>query len=392
MHTVIRKPTLPAATSEGIPQGGRNDVGKGMSLQKRIGVQRQARRGRASNQTHREITEKINRPLSEIALERSDIPAFDPAKFACRSIEERHRTIKKGDRIRRPLNAFMLYRKTYQEVAKSLCTKTNHQQISTICGRSWRDLEPLRIRKKFEQLAQVEKRKHIEAHPGYKYIPISNKKAKLEDGVEMNANGDVTDGNDYIDERSGSTQSGQHMNTTAASQRELEGSMLYDGHIWGPPPRFILGEQGYLGEDNRLMPWSPHVSGNQYAYSQSPYSAAGFGHLHEPSFAGIPSISAGSMDPAAVAKNTQPMNSGYDPLLSGSAGPLSPFSGGAATAYPPLDAQSGWQPQLVLGSGGQWNAWGAHDDYLGNQDEWQVEDLEPSQFDQYFRQMDDDDI
>ncbi|PTB39748.1 hypothetical protein M441DRAFT_110959, partial [Trichoderma asperellum CBS 433.97] len=73
--------------------------------------------------------------------------------------------------IKRPLNAFMLYRKFYQDVAKTCCTKNNHQQVSTVCGDSWKNLESSQLVREFTRLAAEERKRHVEAFPSYKYDP-----------------------------------------------------------------------------------------------------------------------------------------------------------------------------------------------------------------------------
>lgn len=73
-------------------------------------------------------------------------------------------------KIKRPMNAFMLYRKTYQNLAKVLCTQNNHQIVSQVCGDGW-PLEPERIRDQFNKWAKIERENHQNAHPNYKFTP-----------------------------------------------------------------------------------------------------------------------------------------------------------------------------------------------------------------------------
>ncbi|KAK3933474.1 high mobility group box domain-containing protein, partial [Diplogelasinospora grovesii] len=90
-----------------------------------------------------------------------------------RPIEVRRAEIgtgKQPGKIKRPLNAFMLYRKAYQNRAKDLWKHRSHQIISQMCGKSW-NLESESIRNQFNAWAKIEREKHQEAHPSYKFTP-----------------------------------------------------------------------------------------------------------------------------------------------------------------------------------------------------------------------------
>ncbi|KAH8761528.1 high mobility group box domain-containing protein, partial [Diaporthe sp. PMI_573] len=73
-------------------------------------------------------------------------------------------------RIKRPLNAFMLYRKVYQRHAEDHYTINDHRLVSKICGASWA-LEPEHIRTKYQQWADVERTNHSKTWPEYKFSP-----------------------------------------------------------------------------------------------------------------------------------------------------------------------------------------------------------------------------
>ena len=68
------------------------------------------------------------------------------------------------------MNAFMLYRKAYQNLAKVLCTQNNHQVVSQVCGDGW-PLEPEAVRAQFNEWARIERENHQRAHPKYKFTP-----------------------------------------------------------------------------------------------------------------------------------------------------------------------------------------------------------------------------
>jgi HMG (high mobility group) box len=70
------------------------------------------------------------------------------------------------EQVKRPLNAFMLYRKDKQtEIPTS-----NHQSVSRIIGAMWKS-ESAETKAKYNSLAQKEREKHRLAYPGYKYSP-----------------------------------------------------------------------------------------------------------------------------------------------------------------------------------------------------------------------------
>ncbi|EHK16367.1 uncharacterized protein TRIVIDRAFT_19768, partial [Trichoderma virens Gv29-8] len=75
--------------------------------------------------------------------------------------------------VKRPLNAFMLYRRTFQKMVSVFCKgeKENHQEISKATGYCWRNLEPQKIHDIFERLYALERQHHKLAHPEYKYDP-----------------------------------------------------------------------------------------------------------------------------------------------------------------------------------------------------------------------------
>jgi len=70
------------------------------------------------------------------------------------------------EQVKRPLNAFMLYRKDKQaEIPTS-----NHQSVSRIIGAMWKS-ESAETKAKYNTLAQKERELHRLNYPGYKYSP-----------------------------------------------------------------------------------------------------------------------------------------------------------------------------------------------------------------------------
>ncbi|POS88187.1 hypothetical protein EPUL_000176 [Erysiphe pulchra] len=121
----------------------------------------------------------ISEPLSDFAKDLTSIPNI--FNYVTRSTEERLKEVKEGkkpDKIKRPMNAFMLYRKAYQNTAKVLFAKNNHQVISQVCGQSW-ELENAPIKAQFHDWAQIERDNHQKAFPEYKFSPSKPDPSKV---------------------------------------------------------------------------------------------------------------------------------------------------------------------------------------------------------------------
>lgn len=138
----------------------------------------------------------LDKPMSELTKD-SSIPIADIETYVNRSSEERRQEVETGKnpgRVKRPMNAFMLYRKAYQQRAKEWASQHNHQVVSRVCGLSW-PLEPENVRQQFKSWADTERDNHQKAHPNYKFTPSKPQKApKLEGGFD-----DRSDGSDLED-------------------------------------------------------------------------------------------------------------------------------------------------------------------------------------------------
>ncbi|KAF9869814.1 hmg box protein [Colletotrichum karsti] len=138
--------------------------------------------------------EGISKPLSELAIEQPNVHVADIEAYVNRSVETRMKEVEESKtpgRIKRPMNAFMLYRKAYQNLAKNLCTQNNHQVVSQVCGSGW-PLEPEHVREQFNEWAKTERANHQKAHPGYKFTP-SKPRPKARDGEGDSDEGDLDD-------------------------------------------------------------------------------------------------------------------------------------------------------------------------------------------------------
>ncbi|KAK4105986.1 hypothetical protein N658DRAFT_460108 [Parathielavia hyrcaniae] len=114
----------------------------------------------------------LDKPMSELTKS-SSIAIADIETYVNRSSEVRRQEIETGKnpgRVKRPMNAFMLYRKAYQQRAKEWASQHNHQIVSRVCGLSW-PLEPEHVRQQFKAWADLERDNHQKAHPNYKFTP-----------------------------------------------------------------------------------------------------------------------------------------------------------------------------------------------------------------------------
>jgi hypothetical protein len=68
------------------------------------------------------------------------------------------------------MNQFMLYRAAYTERARGWLGRDDHKLMSIVVGQSWK-IESQEVKDKYRELANIEKKNHMEAHPGYRYLP-----------------------------------------------------------------------------------------------------------------------------------------------------------------------------------------------------------------------------
>lgn len=139
------------------------------SRQRAVKTGRVTKRMRRQEAAERSTT--LLRPLSELAKGLPNVEVFDIEKFVNRPLEERKEEATDGKRVKRPLNAFILYRKAFQKVAMAYCGTNKNQDASSYCGISWRQLESKSLQRQFKHWAEIEAQRHREAHPAYKYAP-----------------------------------------------------------------------------------------------------------------------------------------------------------------------------------------------------------------------------
>ena len=129
---------------------------------------------------------KLELPLTELSKDWVHIPVADIEAYVNRSTETRHREVAQGKipgKVKRPMNAFMLYRKAYQDRAKNWCMQHNHQVVSQVCGDSW-PLEPEAVRNQFVEWSAAERTHHHEAFPDYKFSPSKPRKKVVENDLD----------------------------------------------------------------------------------------------------------------------------------------------------------------------------------------------------------------
>ncbi|PHH77472.1 hypothetical protein CDD82_3494 [Ophiocordyceps australis] len=342
----------------------------------------------------------LDKPLSELAKEDAATSIIDIVAFVHRSTSVRQReqpqTSSEG-KIKRPLNAFLLYRKAFGPFAKQQLQKIlnlkeepkDQQLVSRLCGQSWL-METASIKSKFKGfLAETEKSKHIQAFPGYKYTPKTGKKQKEDD--------------------MGSTKRGFGIN----GARPSSSSNTALGHGSATPsfPFSELDHFGYTGRfetqslvDAGSQAYWPSASSVSHAPAGALYGHNGYGadfYQQRPDLYAMPSdllygegagpvVAAGSYVPQSYPNAHLTLNTS----LGGTSGPASsdlcidpsllPGAGDAAFEWPSKSQVLGssWKQlqgdrSTMFPSMTDLDADGAHNAYLmGAPDDWQVEPLD----------------
>ncbi|KAJ2783617.1 hypothetical protein H4R18_001596 [Coemansia javaensis] len=86
----------------------------------------------------------------------------------------------KPKRTPRPPNAFILYRKAKQAEVIRDNPGVSNKDVSCIIGQMWKSEDPA-VQDKYRELAEIEKKKHKEMHPNYKYQPRKPKNKRLQE-------------------------------------------------------------------------------------------------------------------------------------------------------------------------------------------------------------------
>ncbi|KAL3961586.1 hypothetical protein ACCO45_003109 [Purpureocillium lilacinum] len=339
---------VPFTPESSPPVGDCGTTRTGVGLSKRLRAvpdATRARRPRAASRRRNQAGAArksffLRQPLSEISAESGDALVFDVDSFVHRPPEVRKQEQKKQGKVKRPLNDFVLYRKAYSAVAKARVlseeNKNNQQLVSQICGESW-GMETAAIKATFKRLANVERTKHFQAFPDYKYAPKLVKKGKGETSTKDAATTDQI---------------------VASSHH---GSMAMPSAQMLHPPNHVA-----------YMP-----AANTMAMGRLPEYAPPTSYELQPSLQGMPAQPLPDLciDPSLLPRAGEPAYQYVDPgdcVLAAAAGPaLDPELGdNFMTAMPDLDVD------------------GAHNAYLrGTQGDWEVEFLdEGSHFNDWMAQ------
>ena len=320
----------------------------------------------------------LTKPLSELARENPSIVVADVAAFSMRSTDIRHSEASRAGKVKRPLNAFMLYRKAYQNVAKTQCKRDNHQQVSSVCGESWKTREPSSIIDHFNHLASVEKQLHERAFPEYRYDPVPAKRLRDSSEIDPACNSDTSDADITARSRRGGRGRG------VRPQSRLRRSLIEDGnnqetnaresfqfdHWQGAPGVLFpdVGQQGsitYSGLGSQATRGSGPIA-DQLFDVMLPFSSSYSGQTMM-SFSSSGALDESCLDPTLRQAAT---SSRFGQLPVPSADASMGWGLGAGDVIPDLDAN------------------GAHNAYLRGTDvDWTVEQLgEGSHFEDWMGQ------
>ncbi|XP_028156406.1 putative transcription factor capicua [Ostrinia furnacalis] len=85
-------------------------------------------------------------------------------------------TEKKERRIRRPMNAFMIFSKRHRQIVHQLHPNQDNRTVSKILGEWWYSLKP-EEKQKYNELASEVKEAHFKAHPEWKWCNKDRRKS-----------------------------------------------------------------------------------------------------------------------------------------------------------------------------------------------------------------------
>ncbi|KAI1814718.1 hypothetical protein GGS20DRAFT_394910 [Poronia punctata] len=210
----------------------------------------------------------LGKPLSQLVQDLTNVIDTDIQSYVNRSALARQQEVEqsKNGKVKRPMNAFMLYRKAYQNRTKEWKRlddirrreervnegkpekgHDNHQVISQVCGLSW-NMEPQELRDQYDEWAKIERNNHKIAFPDYKFAPAKSKIKKAGSGGSVSRHddgGSVDDNASNLDD--------------------------YDIHDWhsGPPSRNTMRNARYHEQDLDMV-FVPAPGYNSVYASPSP--------------------------------------------------------------------------------------------------------------------------
>ncbi|PNY29290.1 Transcription factor ste11 [Tolypocladium capitatum] len=373
----------------------------GRSIAKRpcIAEPRRARPIRAEKKAERPTDETdpdfVEKPLSEMSKEMPDVVVYNVGTYAHRPVSVRQQEAVEQGKVKRPLNDFVLYRKAYIDVVKARFMpgeKTiNQQRVSRICGDSWK-MEVPEIKSKFKELSNMERDKHGQAFPKYKYAPKQGKKPKGDDASKPAQGKPRT---------RASTRGASRRPATSSSSSLVRGRghFSYGGFPEAADVGALAQQQGSYGGDAYwcspgMQPLVPvYGAGHALAHAQLNYPGHhGMYLMPEFGYGMGQVINEETPTPPAGNYVTHPappmdpnLESFSDPCLDLCIDPsLLPRVGESLYKYIPRDDPL--NAHRTMGDGGDMMAAmpdldvdGAHNAYLrGGQDDWEVEHFDES--------------
>ncbi|KAJ1918573.1 hypothetical protein H4219_002510 [Mycoemilia scoparia] len=104
--------------------------------------------------------------FTTLSFHHAQLQDYDPTSRTMR----RATKASKPKHTPRPANAFILYRKAKQAEVIQTNPGVSNKEVSVIIGNMWRNESP-EVTQKYRDMAEVEKQRHKELHPNYKYQP-----------------------------------------------------------------------------------------------------------------------------------------------------------------------------------------------------------------------------
>ncbi|CAG8177840.1 unnamed protein product [Penicillium olsonii] len=154
---------------------------------------------RQKNRKDSDIGFKLDGPISQLTEGFTSTPIRDMVAWVNRSPQARREEVRsKNGKISRPMNAYMLYRSAYTARTKLLVGANNHQIVSKVTGLGWH-MEPAEIRRKYNELARIERDNHAATHPDYKFAPLKNSTNRRDSGLSSTMPSHMTDESGFSD-------------------------------------------------------------------------------------------------------------------------------------------------------------------------------------------------
>ncbi|KAI5862715.1 hypothetical protein GGS23DRAFT_88967 [Durotheca rogersii] len=266
--------------SRGAAGGGSRGAGAARKTKKRKG------KGGAGD----EPAVVLEAPLSELVKDVSNVTDTNIEEYVNRSPDVRQAEVRdsKEGKVKRPMNAFMLYRKAYQNRTKEWKKHDNHQVISQVCGTSW-NMESQELRDQYDAWAKIERANHKLAFPDYKFAPAKAKNKKLvPGGAGADAGGRGSSRGGTGDSDDGSDLEGYEWDVSAPPSRNGSRlgrpSSIYDPDAEYRPPGVARPAYALHHQYAAHSP-SPHPARLSYALHQQqppPFQYAGVGPGSKP--------------------------------------------------------------------------------------------------------------